>query len=196
MLRYVVERGALCATMAPSSNIRGWISPSRRQMRFRFAYTGVRRPVTLSNLSSQNLDAQIGLQNTTTDPREFGLPSVSVTGFSGFRIVLTDHQQHHGPFPVRRRFPATLAASTTSKMGSRYPASPLSPAALGPGSARHLDVFGRVSPNPGPGLAGGNALAEFLLGTPTASSSSEVGRAGFRRAHESAEFLLPGRLQS
>ncbi len=139
------------------------VSP-RAVNEFRFAYT--RSAASYSQQPvSQNLDAQIGLQNTTTDPREFGLPSVSVTGFSGFGSFSPTISNTTDRFQFADDFSYTHGKHNL-KMGTdirrlRY----RQRSAQDP---RGTLTYSASFTNPGPGLPGGNALAEFLLGTPTA----------------------------
>jgi hypothetical protein len=149
------------------------VSP-RAVNEFRFSYTRSAAGYTQEPVS-QNLDAQIGLQNTTTDPREFGLPSVSVTGFTGFGSFSPTISNETDRFQWADDFTYTLGKHNL-KMGTdlrrlRY----RQRSAQDP---RGTLTYSASFTNPGPGLAGGNSLAEFLLGTPS-SYQLELEELGF-----------------
>ena len=149
------------------------ISP-RAVNEFRFSYTRSAAGYSQQPVS-QNLDAQIGLTNTTTNPVEFGLPSVSVAGYGGFGSFSPTISNTTDRFQWSDDFTYTLGKHGL-KMGIDF-------RRLRYRQRSAQDPRGTISyaasfSNPGPGLAGGSALADFLLGTP-ASWQLELEDLGF-----------------
>ncbi|MEX2261651.1 MAG: TonB-dependent receptor [Bryobacteraceae bacterium] len=136
------------------------VSP-RAVNEFRFSYS--RSAASFSQQPvSENLGAQIGLKNTSTDPREFGLPSVSVTGYNGFGSFsptinnFTDRFQWADDFTYTKGRHNLKAGVDFRRLRYRQR------------SAQSPRGFMQYQPNftnPGPGIGGGNALGDFLLGT-------------------------------
>lgn len=129
---------------------------------FRFAYsrsaaTFAQQPV------SENLAAGIGLKNTSTDPREFGLPSVSVSGYNGFGSFsptignITDRFQWSDDFSYTRNKHNMKAGIDLRRLRYRQRSAQ---------DPRGFMQYQANFSNPGPGVGGGDALADFLLGTP------------------------------
>lgn len=137
------------------------ISPSAVN-EFRFSYT--RSAASFSQEPvSENLGAQIGLKNVSTDPREFGLPSVSVTGFNGFGSFSptisnkTDRFQWADDFTYTRGRHNLKAGIDFRRLRYRQRSAQ---------DPRGFMQYQSNFTNPGPGIAGGEALADYLLGTP------------------------------
>jgi hypothetical protein len=137
------------------------VSP-RAVNEFRFSYS--RSAASFSQEPvSENLAAQIGLKNTSTDPREFGLPSVSVTGYNGFGSFsptinnFTDRFQWADDFTYTRGRHNLKAGIDLRRLRYRQRSAQ---------DPRGFMQYQNNFTNPGPGVAGGNALADFLLGTP------------------------------
>jgi hypothetical protein len=136
------------------------VSP-RAVNEFRFAYTRSAGSYSQQPVS-ENLDAQIGLKNATTNPQEFGLPSVSVTGYSGFGSFsptinnYTDRFQWADDFTLTRGKHNFKAGIDFRRLRYQQRA--------GQDPRGYLQYQANFT-NPGPGIAGGNALADYLLGT-------------------------------
>jgi len=136
------------------------VSP-RAVNEFRFSYS--RSAASFSQEPvSENLAAQIGLRNTSTDPKEFGTPSISVTGYNGFGSFsptinnFTDRFQWADDFTITHGRHSLKMGIDLRRLRYRQR------------SAQDPRGFMQYQPNftnPGPGIGGGNALADFLLGT-------------------------------
>jgi hypothetical protein len=138
------------------------ILSTRSVNEFRFSYA--RSAATYAQQpQSQNLAAQIGLMNTSTDPKEFGAPSVSVTGYTGFGSFsptinnYTDRFQWADDFSYTRGKHALKAGIDFRHLRYRQRSAQ---------DPRGFMQYQANFTNPGPGIAGGSALADFLLGTP------------------------------
>ncbi len=137
------------------------VSP-RAVNEFRFAYTRSAASYSQEPVS-ENLAAQIGLRNTSTDPKEFGLPSVSVSGWSGLGsfsptiMNITDRFQWADDFTYTRGKHNLKTGIDFRRLRYRQR------------SAQDPRGFMQYQTNfttPGPGLSGGgSAMADFLLGT-------------------------------
>lgn len=128
---------------------------------FRFSYTRsaaqfAQEPVT------ENLAAQIGLKNTSTDPKEFGLPSVSVAGYNGFGsfsptiMNITDRFQWADDFTYTRGRHNLKAGIDLRRLRYRQRSAQ---------DPRGFMQYQANFTNPGPGIGGGDALGDYLLGT-------------------------------
>ncbi|MBM3737593.1 MAG: TonB-dependent receptor [Acidobacteria bacterium] len=114
---------------------------------------------------SENLAARIGLRNTSTDPAEFGLPSVSVAGYSGFGSFsptisnITDRFQWADDFTYTSGKHNLKAGIDLRRVRYRQ-RSAQSPRGF-------IQYTGANFSNPGPGIGGGgDALADYLIGVP------------------------------
>jgi hypothetical protein len=129
---------------------------------FRFAYSRSAAGYSQEPVS-ENLAAQIGLKNTSTDPSEFGIPSVSVTGYNGFGSFSptisnkTDRFQWADDFTYTRSRHNLKAGIDFRRLRYRQRSAQ---------DPRGFMQYQNNFTNPGPGIAGGNALGDFLLGTP------------------------------
>lgn len=112
---------------------------------------------------SENLAARIGLRNVSTDPKEFGLPSVSVAGYSGFGSFsptinnITDRFQWSDDFTYNAGKHNLKAGIDLRRVRYRQ-RSAQSPR----GFLQYQANFSR----PSPGVGGGDALADYLIGVP------------------------------
>lgn len=138
------------------------ILSSRAVNEFRFSYT--RSAATYAQEPvSENLAAKIGLKNTSTSPSEFGLPSVSVTGYNGFGSFsptignITDRFQWADDFTYTRGKHNLKAGVDFRRLRYKQRSAQ---------DPRGFMQYQANFSNPGPGVAGGDALADFLLGTP------------------------------
>lgn len=136
------------------------VSP-RAVNEFRFSYT--RSAASFSQEPvSENLAAQIGLKNTSTDPREFGTPSVSVSGYSGFGsfsptiMNITDRFQWADDFSITHGRHSMKAGVDFRRLRYRQRSAQ---------DPRGFMQYQANFTNPGPGIGGGDALADFLVGT-------------------------------
>ncbi len=109
---------------------------------------------------SENLAAQIGLKNTSTDPSEFGIPSVSVTGYSGFGSFSPTIMNKTDRFQWADDFTYTLSRHNL-KAGVDFRR--LRYKQRSAQDPRGFMQYQNNFTNPGPGIAGGNALADFCL---------------------------------
>jgi hypothetical protein len=137
------------------------ISP-RAVNEFRFSYS--RSAATYAQQpQSENLAAQIGLVNTSTDPKEYGVPSVSVTGYTGFGSFsptinnYTDRFQWADDFTYTRGKHSLKAGIDFRHLRYRQRSAQ---------DPRGFMQYQSNFTNPGPGIAGGSALADYLVGTP------------------------------
>lgn len=138
------------------------VSP-RAVNEFRFSYSRSAAQFAQEPVS-ENLAAQIGLKNTSTDPKEFGLPSVSISGYNGFGsfsptiMNITDRFQWADDFTYTRGRHNLKAGIDLRRLRYRQR------------SAQDPRGFMQYQNNfttPGPGIGGGgDALADYLLGTP------------------------------
>ena len=163
------------------------VSP-RAVNEFRFAYTRSAASYSQEPVS-ENLAAQIGLRNTSTDPKEFGLPSVSVIGLERPGLVLADHHEHHRPLPVGRRF-HLHPREAQPESRHRFPP-PAVPPALGPGPARLHAVSDQLH-HSGPGSFRRRQRARRFSAGHRRLLAGAVRRAGVRWPHDPARRLLPG----
>lgn len=129
---------------------------------FRFSYA--RSAATYAQQpQSENLAAQIGLMNTSTNPKEYGVPSVSVSGYTGFGSFsptidnYTDRFQWADDFTYTRGKHALKAGIDFRHLRYRQRSAQ---------DPRGFMQYQSNFTNPGPGIAGGSALADFLVGTP------------------------------
>jgi hypothetical protein len=128
---------------------------------FRFSYSRSAASYSQEPVS-ENLDAKIGLRNTSTDPREFGLPSVSVAGYGGFGSFsptinnITDRLQAVDDFSYTHGR-HTLKTGIDFRQVHYRQRSAQDP--------RGFLQYQANFTNPGPGIGGGSALADFLVGT-------------------------------
>ena len=138
------------------------IISARAVNEFRFSYT--RSAATFAQQpQSENLAAKIGLKNTSTEPREFGVPSVSVSGYSGFGSFsptignITDRFQWADDFTYTRGKHNLKAGIDFRRLRYKQRSAQ---------DPRGFMQYQANFTNPGPGVNGGSALADFLVGTP------------------------------
>ncbi|MFN0165140.1 MAG: carboxypeptidase regulatory-like domain-containing protein [Bryobacteraceae bacterium] len=114
---------------------------------------------------SENLAAKIGLKNTSTDPSEFGIPSVSVAGYSGFGsfsptiMNITDRFQWADDFTYTTGKHNLKAGIDLRRVRYRQ-RSAQDPRGF-------IQYTGPNFSNAGPGIpGGGDAVADYLIGVP------------------------------
>lgn len=136
------------------------VSP-RAVNEFRFAYTRSAASYSQEPVSD-NMAAKIGLKNTSTSPSEFGLPSISVSGYSGFGsfsptiMNITDRFQWADDFTYTRGKHNLKAGIDFRRLRYKQRSAQ---------DPRGFMQYQSNFTNPGPGISGGSALGDFLLGT-------------------------------
>jgi hypothetical protein len=131
--------------------------------------------------------SQVGLQGVTTNPLDLGYPQVSLGGeftTMGDPALFTFRNNRDLEFYDNVIWHNGKQTVKFGAYGMHYNLQPVNP-----NSARGVFSFSRRWTSSAPGLADGNAFADFLLGYPTTAQVG-LGRAGMDASTNWAHFYL------